>query len=313
MGNVSPSTDSQTPIEPARGARAPLDPGGGAACAGAPSTGPPPGEHPLARTTVRAPGEEPFGGQHLLARYAEVSQLAGGLAHEIRNPLSTLSLNLDLLLEDFQNPETLRDRRVLQRVERLRHEVARLLAILENFLRFARVQDLKLEPTDLNSLIDELRDFSEPQAATKGIVIRTSFAADLPLIRIDRDLFKQALLNLVLNAQHAMPSGGDLILTTRLEQPWVVLDVIDTGVGMPEEVRSRIFEAFFSTRAEGSGLGLPTTRKIIEAHGGSIQVQTEPGKGSRFSIRLPACQEGRPEGAPPEDQESPPARPSHQT
>jgi len=251
--------------------------------------------------------------QRLLAQYAEISQLAGGLAHEIRNPLSTLSLNLDLLLEDFQNPETLRDRRVLQRVERLRHEVDRLLAILENFLRFARVQDLKLEPTDLNAIIDELRDFSEPHAATKGIVIRTSFAADLPAIRIDSDLFKQALLNLVLNAQHAMPSGGELILTTRLEKPWIVLDVIDTGVGMPEEVRARIFDAFFSTRAEGSGLGLPTTRKIVEAHGGSIHVQSEPGKGSQFTIRLPVSEEGLPKGDPVSDQESSPAQPFRQS
>jgi signal transduction histidine kinase len=251
--------------------------------------------------------------QRLLAQYAEISQLAGGLAHEIRNPLSTLSLNLDLLLEDFQNPETLRDRRVLHRVERLRHEVARLLAILENFLRFARIQDLKLEPTGLNALIDELRDFSEPQAATKGIVIRTSFAADLPSIPIDRDLFKQALLNLVLNAQHAMPSGGELILTTRLEQPWVVLDVIDTGVGMPEEVCARIFDAFFSTRAEGSGLGLPTARKIVEAHGGSLSVQSEPGKGSQFTIRLPVCAPGQPTGDSNSDRESTAAQPFRQT
>jgi signal transduction histidine kinase len=223
----------------------------------------------------------------LRVQYAEISQLAGGLAHEIRNPLSTLSLNLDLLAEDFQNAETPRDRRVLQRVERLRHEVDRLYGIVENFLRFARVQDLKLVRTDLNAILDELRDFYEPQASTKGIVIRTYFTTDLPLVPIDVDLFKQALLNLVLNAQHAMPTGGELILTTRREPSFVVLDVIDTGEGMTDEVRARIFDAFFSTRSGGSGLGLPTTRKIVEAHGGTIGVQSEPGKGSQFTIRLP--------------------------
>ena len=107
---------------------------------------------------------------------------------------------------------------------------------------------------------------------------------------IDVDLFKQALLNLVLNADHAMPSGGDLILTTRREGAWIVIDVIDTGVGMTDEVRSRIFDAFFSTRAAGSGLGLPTTRKIVEAHGGMILVRSDPGKGSQFTIRLPVCE-----------------------
>jgi two-component system, NtrC family, sensor histidine kinase HydH len=239
-----------------------------------------------------ADGAEREDTRRLRAQYAEISQLAGGLAHEIRNPLSTVRLNLDLLAEDFQDGETPRDRRVRQRVERLQHEVLRLQGILENFLRFARIQDLKLEAVDLNAIVEEIRDFYEPTAATKSVVIRAQLAADLPSIRLDADLFKQALLNLVLNAEHAMPTGGELILTTRREGRWVVLDVTDTGAGMTEAVRARIFEAFFSTRSGGSGLGLPTTRKIVEAHGGTIHVQSEPGKGSQFTIRLPA-------GAPP--------------
>src|SRR5262249_28195588 len=153
-------------------------------------------------------------------------------------------------------------------------------------LRFALIQDLKLQPTDLSAIADEMRDFYEPQAATHGIVIRTQFANDLPPVSLDADLFKQALLNLMLNAQHAMPAGGDLILKTRLDGKWAVLDVIDTGTGMSDEVRQRIFDAFYSTRSGGSGLGLPTTRKIVEAHGGVIHVQSESGKGSQFSIRL---------------------------
>jgi signal transduction histidine kinase len=225
--------------------------------------------------------------QRLRAQYAEIAQLAGGLAHEIRNPLSTLQLNLQLLAEDLQNPESPRERRALQRVERLHHEVQRLHGILENFLRFARIQDLELHPADLNEMVEELRDFYEPHAATKSIVIRTHLAADLPRVMLEPDLFKQALFNLVLNAEHAMPCGGELILTTRREGQAVVLDVTDTGVGMSDEVRARIFDAFFSTRPEGSGLGLPTTRKIVEGHRGTIHVQSEPGKGSRFTIRLP--------------------------
>jgi signal transduction histidine kinase len=103
------------------------------------------------------------------------------------------------------------------------------------------------------------------------------------------DLFKQALLNLMLNAQHAMPDGGELILTTRRDGSEVVLDVTDTGRGMTEEVRARVFDAFYSTRPGGSGLGLPTTRKIVEAHGGTIHVQSVPGKGSQFTVRLPVA------------------------
>lgn len=296
MAKFSTSTVSDNPMNPPP--RPSSAPGGNDA---------PQSAKPPHTTAVRAASPKPgtvmqeSGGQaldeeeltrRLRTQNAEISQLAGGLAHEIRNPLSTLSLNLDLLAEDFQNAETARDRRALQRVQRLRHEVDRLQGIVESFLRFAKIQDLKLDPTDLNAIADEMRDFYEPQAATQGIVIRTQFDQDLPPVRLDADLFKQALLNLVLNAQHAMPAGGDLILTTRRDGNWAVLDVTDTGLGMTDQVRERIFDAYFSTRSGGSGLGLPTTRKIVEAHAGAIHVQSEVGKGSQFSIRLPLCETG---------------------
>jgi len=223
----------------------------------------------------------------LRARYSEIAELAGGLAHEIRNPLSTMSLNLDLLAEDFHDAESARDKRVLQKIERLRRESQRLQDILEGFLRFARVQELRLEKADLNVIVEELRDFFEPQAMSQGIVIRTQYEEALPRLDLDVDLFRQALLNLLINARLAMPDGGELMLRTRGEGNWNVLEVTDTGVGMSEEVRAKVFDAFYSTRSGGSGLGLPTTRKIVEAHDGTIQVESEPGKGARFTIRLP--------------------------
>jgi two-component system sensor histidine kinase HydH len=225
--------------------------------------------------------------QRLRAQYAEIAQLAGGLAHEIRNPLSTMSLNLDLLAEEFLNAESTRDRRVLQKVERLRRESQRLQDILENFLKFARVQDLRLETADLNVIVEEMRDFFEPQTMAQGILIRTQYEEALPRMSLDADLFRQALLNLFINARQAMPEGGELMLRTRSEAGWNLLEVTDTGLGMSEEVRARVFDAFYSTRPGGSGLGLPTTRKIVEAHGGAILVESEPGKGSRFTLRMP--------------------------
>jgi len=224
--------------------------------------------------------------RRLRAQYAEIAQLAGGLAHEIRNPLSTMGLNLDLLAEEFPSPENPRDRRIVQKIERIRREAHRLQGILEDFLRFARGQELRRTRLDLNALVDELRDFCEPQCAVLGILIRTQYE-DLPPIPLDGDLFKQALLNLILNAQKAMPDGGELMLRTRLEGNTAVLDVIDTGCGMDEDLQAKVFNAFFSTRAGGSGLGLPTTRKIVEAHGGTILLRSEPGKGSQFTVRLP--------------------------
>ncbi len=236
--------------------------------------------------------------QRLREQYAEIAQLAGGLAHEIRNPLSTMALNLDLLAEEFQDSDSQRDRRVVRKIERLRRESHRLHDILENFLRFARVQELRLEVSDLNQVVEELRDFFEPQAMTQDIIIRTQYEPDLPPLKLEVDLFRQALLNLFLNARQAMPDGGDFLMRTRREGPWNILEVTDTGLGMPEEVRSKVFDAFYSTRAGGSGLGLPTTRKIIEAHGGSIRVESMPGKGSQFTIRLPNLAPREPLDAP---------------
>ncbi len=225
--------------------------------------------------------------RQLRSQFAEIAELAGGLAHEIRNPLSTMRLNLDLLAEDFGPAETVRDRRALEKVERVRRETLRLEDLLEEFLRYVRVAGIRPAPADLNAVVDDLRDFCEPQAMAQGIVTRAHYEPSLPPIALDVDQFKQALLNLVRNAQQAMPDGGELIVQTRREGPWAAVDVIDTGRGIDPEVQPRIFEAFYSTRPKGTGLGLSTTRRIVEAHGGSIEVSSEPGRGSQFTVRLP--------------------------
>ncbi|CAN5904805.1 HAMP domain-containing sensor histidine kinase [soil metagenome] len=236
------------------------------------------------------PAQDPDGSEanhRLRAQYNEIAQLAGGLAHEIRNPLSTMRLNLDLLAEDFRDAESVRDRRALQKIDRVRKESHRLEGLLEDFLRLVRVGQLPRLSADLNAVVEDIRDFCEPQSLSQGVVTRCQFAPNLPPIALNIDIFKQALLNLIRNAQLAMPDGGELILRTRLEGPCVVLDVIDTGSGIPEADQPRVFEPFFSTRPRGTGLGLPTTRRIVEAHGGTIDLQSEPGKGSHFTIRLP--------------------------
>lgn len=225
----------------------------------------------------------------LREQYAEIAQIVGGLAHEIRNPLSTMRLNLDLLAEDFRDAETARDRRVLTKIQRVRNESHRLEGLLEDFLRFARVKDPSALACQLNDVVEDLADFFEPEAADHAIVLRRDLAPGLPPVRLDVDQFKQAVFNLIRNAELAMPEGGDLILATRAEGSRVVLQVTDTGGGIPPEVMPRIFEAFYSTRSGGSGLGLPTARRIVEAHGGTMTVASAVGKGSRFTISLPAA------------------------
>ena len=225
--------------------------------------------------------------QWLMEKYTEIASLAGGLAHEIKNPLSTLSLNLQLLAEDFAQPQSQNERRALRKIEILQTECRRLEEILNNFLRFARVADLHLHPTDVNQLIRELIEFHSMQAERAGIVLRDDLPSSLPEPRLDRDLFKQALQNLILNAQHAMPEGGELIFKSHADERHIYIDVIDTGHGIPPENLEKIFKPFYSTRTGGNGLGLPTTRKIIEAHGGQLLVESEVGKGTAFTIRLP--------------------------
>jgi two-component system sensor histidine kinase HydH len=219
--------------------------------------------------------------------YAELAELAGGFIHEIKNHLSTLGLNLQLLAEDFQNPETQRERRALERVQRLQGECQHLVNVSNDFLRFARVKDLDLRPEQLADVVGELLDFFAPTARQANIEINCFFPADLPLVSLDREMFKQALLNLALNAQQAMPQGGSLTIQAEPDGACVCLSLIDSGQGMNGEVLAKVFKPFFSTRPGGSGLGLPTTRKIIEAHGGRIEVQSEIGRGTKFMIWLP--------------------------
>jgi two-component system sensor histidine kinase HydH len=224
--------------------------------------------------------------------YAELAELAGGFVHDLKNHLSTLRLNLQLLAEDFQEPQSQRERRALDRILRLQNECQRLVDISNEFLRFARVKDLELAPTNLAEVVEELTDFFGPMARAANIEIKSYIPADLPPVALNRDMFKQALLNLLLNAQQAMPGGGEITLLARAEPQGVLFELIDTGCGMSPEVLAKAFRPFYSTRSGGSGLGLPTTRKIIEAHGGSIDVQSEVGRGTKFTIRLPAISTG---------------------
>jgi signal transduction histidine kinase len=219
--------------------------------------------------------------------YVELAELAGGFVHDLKNHLSTLRLNLQLLAEDFNEPQSQRERRALDRILRLQNECQRLVDISNEFLRFARVNDLDLKPASLGEVVEELVDFFGPMARAVNIEIKTYIPADLPPVALDREMFKQALLNLLLNAQQAMPTGGEITLLARTEVGRVVLEVIDTGRGMSAEVLAKAFRPFYSTRSGGSGLGLPTTRKIIAAHGGTIDAQSEVGHGTKFTIRLP--------------------------
>jgi two-component system, NtrC family, sensor histidine kinase HydH len=225
--------------------------------------------------------------QRLVDQYTEIARLAGGLAHEIKNPLSTIRMNMELLAEDLGDSDSPRDRRALKKVELVERECLRLQDLLDNFLRFTKAHRLNLQPSDLNVQVGQVLDFYRPKAKEAGVEIVDYLSSNLPTVLLDREAFHGALLNLVLNAEQAMPNGGQLVVRTYGTPDGVALDLIDTGCGMDGPTQAKVFDAFFSMKRGGSGLGLPTTRKIIEGHGGQISLQSEVGRGTQITIKLP--------------------------
>ena len=220
-------------------------------------------------------------------RLAFVGTLAGGLAHEIKNPLSTLNINLQLLKEELQSMTGENCKRAYMKTQVLQKEVQRLDEILNDFLRFAKGQELELKDYDINEILDEVVDFVTPEIKQKKILILKSYDANLSLCRIDSNLIKQAILNIIINAEQAMENGGELMVRTSRDKKYIQIDITDTGAGIPKDIIDKIFQVYFSTKKMGTGLGLPTAKRIIEDHKGIISVQSEEGKGTNFSIKLP--------------------------
>ena len=220
-------------------------------------------------------------------RLAELGTLTGGLAHEIKNPLSTVQLNLQLLEEDLRadHPGLTR---VLNRLATVRNETARLRETLDDFLRYAGRLELDRKPTELNRLLEELVDFFTPQAQVQRVQLRLRKSEEPVTAQVDPRLIKQAVLNLMLNACQAMPGGGELMLSVaRNGSSDALIDVVDTGPGITPEAAERIFQAYYSTKKGGTGLGLPMSKRIAQEHGGDLSVRSDPGKGSDFTLRLP--------------------------
>ncbi len=226
--------------------------------------------------------------ENLLSHYNELAEMAGSLAHEIKNPLSVIRMNMDLLGEDFAEPQSPRERRAVTKIDLVRRQCERLETLLNDFLRFARLRNLDLHAGSLNEQVERVLDLFHLQAQDSGVEVIRFLDADLPSILLEPQTLQAALVNLVKNALEAMPHGGQLEVRTRQTRFGVALDLIDTGCGMDENTAMHMFDAFYSTKNGGSGLGLPTARKIVEAHGGRIDVQSAAGHGTKFTVEFPA-------------------------
>jgi len=222
---------------------------------------------------------------------AELVQLAGGLAHEIKNPLSTINVNLQLVSEDLARLPGDEAERWLRRLENVRTEADRLKGILNDFLAYAGECELTRRRIDLRRLVGELADFFAPQAEAAKIVMRTTLPDHPVTCSVDPDFLKQAMLNLMINAADAMADGGELIIRLSASRSRALIEVIDTGMGIAPEDLSMLFRVYYSTKKGGTGRGLSTTRRIIREHDGMLNVQSELGKGTRFTISLPLDEE----------------------
>ncbi len=223
------------------------------------------------------------------SHFVELSRIVSGLAHEIKNPLSTINLNLKLLAEDLSRYDDEEHARINKRLRTVQGEADRVRLILDDFLKCAGTYEVHPEETDLGKAVEEMYDFFFPQAESNGVLLRIALPEEPVMCRIDGKLIKQAILNLMLNATQAMTGGGELLLKLAPGEREAVLEVIDTGPGIAPDQLDTIFQPYVSTKTGGTGLGLPIARRIVRDHGGTIDVESEDGKGTRFTIRLPVA------------------------
>jgi PAS domain S-box-containing protein len=223
-------------------------------------------------------------------RLAVIGAMSARLAHEIRNPLSTITLNIELVRDEIEalakdaGNAAEESRTLLRSID---SEVRRIQRVTEDYLQFARMPKLRRELVSLNDVLSHGLSFMQSLFEATAVKMETHLDASLPPIHADESQLWQAILNLIRNAIEAMPIGGTLTLQTARAGSGVVLTVRDTGKGMTEEERQQIFSPFFSTKIGGTGLGLPLTQQIVAEHGGRIQCESSPNRGTTFIIELP--------------------------
>ncbi len=223
----------------------------------------------------------------IASRFAAISRLSGGVAHEIKNPLNAISLRLDLLRERLGGPEE----EMIAEIDILLKEVRRLDRVVKTFLDFSRPVEVKFDDVDLAALAHEIVDLMTPQARLTGIALQFESAGELPArIRGDSDMLKQAVLNLVTNALDALSKkeGAELRLRVSAEGEVVMMEVADNGPGIPQDLRDKVFQLYFTTKQRGSGIGLAMTYRAVQLHNGTIDFTSEDGRGTTFSLRFPA-------------------------
>jgi signal transduction histidine kinase len=216
-------------------------------------------------------------------RLAAISRISGGVAHEVKNPLNAILLHVEVARAKLAQGDT----EIGQQMEIISREILRLDRVVKTFLDFTRPVELHLSNVVLRELLEEIVDLSRPQAESARIRVHLDREAEDVELRVDHDLLQQAFLNIVVNAIEAMPEGGELCFSSSANEDNAEIRISDTGPGIPPELREKIFRLYFTTKKEGSGIGLAMAFRIVQLHDGTIDFTSEPGKGTTFFIRLP--------------------------
>jgi signal transduction histidine kinase len=216
-------------------------------------------------------------------RLAAISHVSSGVAHEVKNPLNAILLHVEVAKAKLARGDT----DVNPQMEIISREILRLDRVVKTFLDFTRPMELNLATIPVQKLVDEIVDLARPQAEALKIRVMVAQAAEGVDVRVDGDLLKQAMLNIAVNAMQAMPDGGELRFESSAAADVAEIRISDSGPGIPPQLREKIFTLYFTTKKEGSGIGLAMTFRIVQLHDGTIDFTSEPGKGASFSIRLP--------------------------
>ncbi|HUM05184.1 MAG TPA: ATP-binding protein [Terriglobales bacterium] len=217
-------------------------------------------------------------------RLSASGRLTRGVAHEVKNPINAIVLHLQLLHNKLQqvDPDTQRHMEVIG------NEIHRLDRVVQTLVDFTRPRDLRLQEVDMRKILEDVSILAGPDAAQHGVRLSQGFCEEPLIVRIDPDLMKQAILNLVLNGVQAMAHGGTLTLAAQREEETVLIEVRDEGSGIPPELQEKVFELYFTTKKGGSGIGLAQTYQVMQWHYGSIDFESTLGVGTTFRLRLPA-------------------------
>src|SRR3954451_12465880 len=219
----------------------------------------------------------------LSRRMAAIGRLSSGVAHEVKNPINAIVVHLELLRNKLGDPHA----PGIRHLEVIDAEIRRLDRVVQTLVDFSRPVELQLREHDLRAVIGDVLALATEELSTRNIILTEDLPTQPVMAHVDADLLKQAALNVIENGAQAMPDGGRLEVTLEIDRKSAIICIADEGVGIPDEIRDRIFDLYFTTKSGGSGIGLAMTYRILQLHHGGIEVQSREDRGTEFRLRIP--------------------------